>query len=148
MENWELKNRLTGIVCVSSIIVILAIGSCLVIISLQIIHLEDLIVSQEIKETPNTTITLDHLDQQCELTFWTRKGPDTFVPVKMPTDDIIYQIKGSDEVPNGLYPSYYQVKGLELNGKPVYAITGFMPEKETKDWQYCLKHFMNIESEG
>ena len=71
------------------------------------------------------------LDKQCELTFWTRKGQATFVPVKMPADDIIYQLKGSDEVPNGLYPSYYQVKGLELNGKPVYAITGFIPEGAT-----------------
>ena len=75
-------------------------------------------------------ITLDSLDKQCELTIWTQEGSDTYVPIKMKADDIIYQIKGTDAVPNGLYPSYYQVKGLSLNGNPVLAITGFMPESD------------------
>lgn len=82
------------------------------------------------KEKPQASITLEHLEKQCELTFWTQEGQQTYVPVKMPADDIIYQIKGSDAVPNGLYPSYYKVDGLSLNGKPVYAITGIMPESE------------------
>ena len=75
-------------------------------------------------------ITLDHLEKQCELTFWTQEGQQTHVPVKMLADDIIYQIKGSDAVPNGLYPSYYKIEGLSLNGEPVFAITGFIPESE------------------
>ena len=78
---------------------------------------------------PDAPITLDHLEKQCELTFWTQEGQQTHVPVKMPADDIVYQIKGSDAVPNGLYPSYYKIEGLSLNGKPVYAITGFIPER-------------------
>ena len=89
------------------------------------------IVDTSVKPTiQQASITLDHLEKQCELTFWTQEGQQTHVPVKMPADDIIYQIKGSDAVPNGLYPSYYQVEGLSLNGKPVYAITGFIPESE------------------
>ena len=71
-------------------------------------------------------ITLDTLDKQCELTIWTRKGQATFV--KIPADEIIHQLKGTDSVPNGIHTSYYDIKGLTYNGYNVYAITGFMPE--------------------
>ena len=77
---------------------------------------------------PDAPITLDVLEKQCELTFHTRKGSKTFVPVTKQADEIINQIKGADSVPNGIHTSYYDIKGLTYNGYNVYAITGFMPE--------------------
>ena len=75
-------------------------------------------------------ITLDGVDKQCELTIWTRKGQATFVPVKKRASEIMYQFKGADGVPNGIYTSCYDVKGLKFECDDVYAITGFMAESE------------------
>ena len=78
----------------------------------------------------DTPVTLDTLEKQCELTIWTRKGQATFVPIKKPASEIMYQFKGADGVPNGIYTSCYDVKGLKFEGDDVYAITGFMAESE------------------